>query len=121
LSDEDRAMPVYDYECTACGPFTVLRPMADYDKPHACPDCGAQAGRAFLVFPSLSAMSRDRRVAFETNERSADSPKRSKKMGLHAPGCACCSSDAAGRKSKTVRTPDGAKTFPSKRPWMISH
>jgi hypothetical protein len=42
-------------------------------------------------------------------------------MGLHAPGCACCGGDAKGKKSKTVKMPNEAKTFPSKRPWMISH
>jgi hypothetical protein len=37
--------------------------------------------------------------------------------GKHAPGCGCCSG-----KSKTgILRADGAKTFPSARPWMISH
>ena len=44
-------MPVYDYACEACGPFTVLRPMAQFRDPHDCPDCGAECGRAFLTAP----------------------------------------------------------------------
>jgi hypothetical protein len=36
----------------------------------------------------------------------------------HPAGCGCCSSS---RKTTTVTAPNGAKAFPSKRPWMISH
>jgi hypothetical protein len=36
----------------------------------------------------------------------------------HPAGCGCCSTS---KKATTVRAPDGAKSFPSKRPWMISH
>ena len=32
-------MPTYEYECPDCGPFTDVRPMAEYDQPQACPDC----------------------------------------------------------------------------------
>ncbi|WP_375410648.1 FmdB family zinc ribbon protein, partial [uncultured Methylobacterium sp.] len=39
-------MPVYDYACETCGPFTVLRPMAQFRDPHDCPDCGSSCGRA---------------------------------------------------------------------------
>ena len=27
-------MPVYDYLCADCGPFTMLRPMAEFDAPY---------------------------------------------------------------------------------------
>ncbi|WP_158046091.1 FmdB family zinc ribbon protein [Skermanella pratensis] len=118
-------MPVYDYMCESCGAFTALRPMARSAEPCGCPDCGAPASRAYLSFPSIGGMDPARRAAFETNERSAHAPKLSKKSdrqaaghsGAHGPGCSCCS----GGKSSAVYTRDGAKTFPSKRPWMISH
>lgn len=114
-------MPVYDYMCESCGAFTALRPMAKSAEPCGCPDCGVPAARAFLSFPNIGGMDPARRNAFETNERSAHAPKRSSKAereaGAHAPGCSCCS----GGKSRAVYTRDGAKTFPSKRPWMISH
>jgi putative FmdB family regulatory protein len=69
-------MPVYDYDCTRCGPFTELRPMAECEAPLACPSG-------------------------------------------HGPGCSCCSGGA--RRSRTAKAADGKKSFPSARPWMISH
>jgi hypothetical protein len=57
------------------------------------------------------------RNAHATNERSAHAPKSSKSLG-HGSGCSCCS----GKKpSKAIYRADGGKTFPSARPWMISH
>ncbi len=111
-------MPVYDYECAECGVFTALRPMADYDKPCDCPDCGTVSSRVMLSVPYVSGVSKATRVAHETNERSADSPTRLSKVG-HGSNCSCCS----GRKlsSKTRKGADGSKSFPAARPWMISH
>ncbi|MCJ2108838.1 zinc ribbon domain-containing protein [Methylobacterium sp. E-041] len=105
-------MPVYDYACEACGPFTVLRPMAQFRDPHDCPDCGAACGRAFLTAPNLASMDAGRRKAFATNERSAHAPRKS---SAHGAGCGCCS----GTKAKS--NPTAAKSFPNARPWMISH
>ena len=104
-------MPVYDYACQACGPFTVLRPMAQFKDPHDCPDCGTASPRAFLTAPNLASMDAGRRKAFATNERSAHAPRKS---SGHAPGCGCCSGTAS-------KTSTAAKGFPSARPWMISH
>ena len=103
-------MPVYEYACHACGPFTALRPMAQFKDPHDCPDCGEACERAFLTAPNLAAMDAGRRKAFATNERSAHAPRKS----AHGPGCGCCS-------PKKAAAPGGAKGFPKARPWMISH
>ncbi|MBB3387946.1 putative FmdB family regulatory protein [Rhizobium sp. BK275] len=110
-------MPYYDYSCDACGPFTELRPMARSAEPCDCPTCGTPAPRAFFTTPFFAKMEMSARVAHQTNEKAAHEPKTSKSLG-HAPGCGCCSSKA---KSKAVYRADGAKTFPSGRPWMISH
>src|SRR5271157_6606695 len=67
----EETMPVYDYQCTRCGPFTDMRPMAEADRSHQCPTCGADAPRAYLTAPYLAAMSRERRLAHAANERSA--------------------------------------------------
>ena len=32
-------MPVYEYLCNDCGPFTDMRPMAECDLPQDCPQC----------------------------------------------------------------------------------
>ncbi|MCC0806173.1 zinc ribbon domain-containing protein [Methylobacterium sp. W2] len=105
-------MPVYDYACDACGPFTVLRPMAQFKDPHDCPDCGSSCGRAFLTAPNLASMDAGRRKAHAVNERSAHAPRKS---SGHGAGCGCCSGT-----SKT-KQPAAAKSFPNARPWMISH
>ncbi|GJD51242.1 hypothetical protein OPKNFCMD_3994 [Methylobacterium crusticola] len=100
-------MPVYDYACEACGPFTVLRPMAQFRDPHDCPGCGAAAPRAFLSAPRLSGLDAATRAAHATNERSRHAPRR------HGAGCGCCGPKTAA--------PAAAKSFPAARPWMISH
>lgn len=111
-------MPVYEYWCEDCGPFESLAPMSKFSDPCDCPDCARPAPRVLLTAPKLSVMDSGRRHAFETNERSADSPRKSS----HGPGCSCCSGGAgAKKKSKTLYRPDGSKSFPTKRPWMISH
>ena len=35
-------MPVYEYLCDHCGPFTDIRPMAECELPSACPECGSE-------------------------------------------------------------------------------
>ncbi|GBU18197.1 MULTISPECIES: zinc ribbon domain-containing protein [Methylobacterium] len=109
-------MPVYDYACESCGPFTVLRPMSQFRDPHDCPDCGAECARAFLTAPNLASMDAGRRKAFAVNERSAHAPRRS---GGHGAGCGCCNNTT---KNGAKPAPLGmAKSFPAARPWMISH
>ena len=112
-------MPVYDYLCAACGPFTEMRPMAEFELPFDCPSCGREAQRAYLTAPRLSGMSAERRLAHATNERSANQPSTFSSMKKsHGAGCACCS----GKSSRmTRRGTSGSKSFPTSRPWMISH
>jgi putative FmdB family regulatory protein len=113
-------MPVYDYLCARCGPFTEMRPMAECDLPQKCPECRKKAPRAFLTAPYFATMSGERRLAHATNERSASAPKA---LSSHGGGCNCCSG-ASMRYKKNGRNGAArgdAKSFPSKRPWMISH
>lgn len=110
-------MPVYDYQCDACGPFEAFQSMSRFAEPCDCPACGDPAPRVMLTAPNVSFVTGATRKAHATNERSADSPKTTHS---HGPNCGCCS---GGKKvgSKTLLRPDGSKSFPSKRPWMISH
>jgi putative FmdB family regulatory protein len=105
-------MPVYEYECAACGPFTAFRSMADYAKPCPCEACGTEAPRAFLTAPAFASMDATKRKSIAVNERAAHAPRRSQG---HGPGCGCCAPKPASR------APAAAKTFPGARPWMISH
>jgi putative FmdB family regulatory protein len=112
-------MPVYDYLCGRCGPFTEMRPMADCDLPQRCPQCRKRAPRAFLTAPYCAAMSAERRLAHATNEKSAAAPQTlSGLKQAHGVGCGCCSGK---RNGKAERARNGAKSFPTKRPWMLSH
>ncbi|MGO9400797.1 MAG: FmdB family zinc ribbon protein [Xanthobacteraceae bacterium] len=115
-------MPVYDYLCVRCGPFTEMRPMIESDLPHACPECGQEAPRAFLTAPYFATMSAERRLAHATNERSASAP-RTLSGSAHGNGCGCCSArglrSSAQRRAGTSRA--GGKSFPKRRPWMLSH
>jgi putative FmdB family regulatory protein len=109
-------MPVYEYLCQRCGPFTQMRPMAEYDLPSECPHCAGAAPRVILTPPRFSTLGADVRAAHATNERSANAPGRSSSLQRkHGTGCGCCS----GRMDR--RGKSGAKSFPTRRPWMISH
>jgi putative FmdB family regulatory protein len=112
------SMPLYEYLCDDCGPFTAMRPMAEYAEPHACPDCDVPAPRVLLTPPRLATMSANLRVAEATNERSRHAPQTLSERAAHGAGCACCT----GRPSRlTRRGKGGSKSFPTARPWMISH
>ena len=130
-------MPVYDYECESCGPFTFMRPMAQCDRPARCPQCGGKAPRAFLTAPYF-AMPAERRRAYAANEQSANAPYLASEVGdAHDAGCSCCvalpartlargksttkSTTKSRAKGRTKTTRSGAKGFPGSRPWMISH
>jgi len=112
-------MPIYEFQCALCGPFGELKPMSEYDQPCPCPDCGTLAPRVLLTAPYLSGMSSRQMNTFAINERSSHEPELSSQTGKkHWAGCTCCS----GKRASRLRVGrDGSKSFPSNRPWMISH
>lgn len=117
-------MAIYEYRCADCGPFSAMRPMSQSAEPAHCPECAALAERAWITAPAFSGMSSDRRTAFATNERAQHEPKlasrldpASKSGHIHGPGCGC----GSGKSTATRTAPTGEKSFPGKRPWMISH
>ncbi len=113
-------MPVYDYLCDACGPFTDMRPMAECDDPQTCPSCAMMAPRAILTAPNFFCMPSERRMAFATNERSANAPQTvAEYKARHGAGCGCCAPKKPPRLM--TKSKSGAKGFPTARPWMISH
>ena len=117
-------MPTYDYDCAACGGFEAIRRVSERDAACACPACGAAAPRVFVQAPRLELLAGDTRRAMEINERAAHQP-RSSGDGYgrlrHPRGCGCCSPSGNRRSGSTVTAASGAKMFPTKRPWMISH
>ncbi|MBB4842687.1 putative FmdB family regulatory protein [Paucibacter oligotrophus] len=113
-------MPIYDYRCRDCGLFDALRPMAERDRPAPCPGCAEPSERAWVEGSRLREMAPARLLAMAGNERAAHEPQRSADYTRlrHPAGCGCCQ---PGRRGSTVTAANGAKAFPSKRPWMISH
>ena len=125
-------MPVYEYLCNDCGPFTDMRPMAECDDPQACPNCESSSPRVILTAPNFFCMPSETRKAHAVNERSTHAPQTlAQYKASHGPGCGCCST---GRNSSDMNSSDkkkparlvtktrsGAKGFPTARPWMISH
>ncbi len=127
-------MPVYDYDCQSCGPFNELQTVDRAGEPVPCPRCGAPSPRAFTTMPRLSNLTAERREAYATNERAREVPlsvdqwkenqeRRNHKRGhVHGPGCGCgANTSATTHKTRTLVRPDGSKSFPGARPWMISH
>ena len=100
-------MPIYDYSCDACGPFTAFRPMADYDKPATCAGCGVLAPRVLLTAPSLATMEAGARHGMAVNERSRHEPRRSR---AHPSGCGCCGPSKP--KASATTGAGAAKSFP---------
>jgi len=109
-------MPIYDYMCTTCGPFTALMPMADFELDLGCPECGTAAPRALLTAPHFANMNADRKKAFSTNEKAAHAPQTTATTGRHPPRCACCKPT-----KRQADSPAAMKTRTGPRPWMISH
>ncbi|MGN8160582.1 FmdB family zinc ribbon protein [Salinisphaera sp. RV14] len=105
-------MPLYEYRCPKCGPFTASRRMAERNAPADCPDCSTSATR-MISAPRLALLDAARRHAHATNERSSHSP-RVEKNHVHSSNCGC------GKPSQAAN-PGGVRTRTGHRPWMISH
>ncbi len=114
-------MPVYEYDCPDCGDFTALKPLSGFREPEPCPACGIPAPRILLSAPGLPLLSSETRSRHAINERSAHEPRQSSaaERSGHGSGCACCKPGA--KSARTQQAANGAKGFPGKRPWMISH
>src|SRR5688572_27693861 len=105
-------MPVYDYECRDCGPFSQLRSIHESSATTKCPDCGLPSSKVFPVV-HLRAMSVQNRLAWQRNERSA-----------HAPHV--CSATCSHKQSRKATRLDGkpeltASKKKNSRPWMLGH
>jgi len=93
-------MPVYEYECRACGPFSDARPMASCALPAPCPRCAGDAPRVLSATAIGGGRGRRRRSAEPELKvkKHAEPKKPSKTDPLRAPR-----HDHGGR------------------PWMIGH
>lgn len=78
-------MPIYDYDCPACGRFSARRSLADFAAPTSCPSCGVPAPRLLLSTPQLGGGQR----------AEAGAPAAARVS--HGGGCACCGVSRPGR------------------------
>lgn len=67
-------MPIYAYTCAGCGPFDVMRTMAEVGAPARCPECGSEARRVFSP-PGLALLATPVRRALDMEEKSAHEPE----------------------------------------------
>ena len=81
-------MPLYDYNCQACGPFDAFRSLADRDKPMMCQSCSEPATRVFspptLLSTGLSGIrkpSEEPRVVRRSSDREPAKPRNTVKTG----------------------------------------
>ena len=66
-------MPIYAFDCDACGPFELARRVEDAARPAACPTCASE-GRRIFTPPGLALVPRPVRRAREREEKSAHEP-----------------------------------------------
>ena len=67
-------MPIYAFDCAACGAFEVTRGVADAGTPAACPGCGGHGRRVFTP-PGLALLTKPLRGALDREEKSAHEPE----------------------------------------------
>ena len=100
-------MPLYEYICQDCGPFTEIEKMARASEPMPCPSCEQLAPRGISA-PFLANMDPNNRVAHQRNELSSHEPKVGNvKKHDHSHGHGHSHRKAHGHKGS--------------RPWMIGH
>ncbi len=116
-------MPNYDYDCAACGAFTLWRSLEDRNLPASCPECAGQAARV-IGAPNLSLMSPQRRQGHARNEKSRHEPRVSDGHRCGS-GCGCGSPKTTRQKSTQTLDLGKVGRFEAsrkpKRPWMLGH
>lgn len=84
-------MPLYDYTCGSCGPFRVLRPLAEFEQPAKCPRCESESPKA-LCFPAYHGASQRQRTYDGIANPSQNVPKSGAiQVVRHGVECPCCS------------------------------
>lgn len=110
-------MPIYAFECDACGhQFDRLQRLADAD-PTECPDCGASQVRRQLTAPSFRLAGAgwyetDFKKDGDKKRNLVDKPESSRDGSRDAPASAEAKSDkkADGKaETKTAATPEAAR------------
>ena len=92
-------MPIYEFECSACGDqFERLQKLADPD-PTVCPKCGAPRVKRRLTAPAFRLAGKG---WYETDFKKEGDRKRNLAGGEDAPKTEAKSDDAAAKKPDTT-------------------
>lgn len=92
-------MPTYAFTCEACGPFELIRPLAESAAPARCPGCATIGERVFTP-PALALLDEPTRRALDEEHRSAHEP------------------DVVGERRAGRPLPHRHEPSP---PWVLSH
>lgn len=112
-------MPVYEYECKACGVFTALRKMSESRLSAFC-DCGQESERILSV-PKLAVMEKSQRMAHERNEKSANEPGSRRRSSCGCSGTHTCNTSQPKVNQETGQAALQMQTKKTARPWMLGH
>jgi putative FmdB family regulatory protein len=103
-------VPLYEYECPACGRFEVIRKFSD-PALSACPTCGRAVQKQFSA-PAFQFKGTGWYVtdyARKSGEKSPDSPKAKDGASEPAAGKSEASKDAAPAAESSKPSPTSAK------------
>jgi putative FmdB family regulatory protein len=67
-------VPTYGYDCTDCGAFDLVRPMAEAGEVAPCPGCGAPGRRLFGAPALRSPLDPALTGAIDASARTAEAP-----------------------------------------------
>jgi putative FmdB family regulatory protein len=113
-------MPLYEYDCPDCGPFTAWGRMATAEAPLPCPRCGGAAPRA-IASPALG-MERGRYRAHARNERAAHEPAVARRGTARGEvGHGRHRHDHPPLDPRVRRLIGDAPAHVSRRPWSVGH
>ena len=108
-------MPLYDYDCSTCGPFRYWGSLATAAEPQACPACGRPSARTIASPHIRGGQAVTRYKAEAHNERSANEPKVVQHVGNmgHSHGKDGHKHHAHQHARKQIKS--------ARRPWMVGH
>ena len=113
-------MPLYEYECEACGVFTGFRSMSQSSEPLNC-ECGALSTR-IISASKLAVIDKTQRVAHERNEKSAHHPNFKTRSSCGCSGAHTCNTSGGAKVNpETGEAGLQMQTKKTARPWMLSH
>jgi putative FmdB family regulatory protein len=120
-----QSMPLYEFNCPECGPFSELRTIAQRNLPIQCPECSRKAARQ-VTSPNLALMAPNLRQAHARNEKSQHEPtvRTSHSCGSRC-GCGTNPGVKLGKSNRSLEVPKLGKfqttRKKSMRPWMLGH